>query len=740
MATNTHAQVQTPLPAQIPPGAKFLATRLKGFGIPFRIDSQDDSFIEVQLYLSEDRGKTWRFHDRKSTDQTEFPFQVNADGEYWFALKTLNRNRQLVPEGKVTQPQLVILVDTVVPELTFQIESDAAGRVECRWKAFDKYLDPKSLQILYQPMDANPDSWTKVPIELNGTARNGSYVDQVAWWPETNTQSLNVRVTIADSAGNLAQQDRRINVAPSPWRHRATATARTGDSVSSGQVMGQPPASNGVTEPTPVFPFPSADRTTQLKPATPTNTNSPPPYGANPNMVCENGVCYPRNSPLQAAQSPIPREIPRIAQAGNQSRHDLSLAIIGSVPEFTAPPVPAGYRTPADARNFQPLPQPSSPNSIAASGPAVPWNSELERWTTRNQSSSSSTLSPDSRVLPLPDNEKSVADQHLPPTNPNQMKTVGNQVIGESSTIGPNNQYRGPAQQTTPNVAPTFTSGTNFDVSNPSGSQGAVTDLVQADQQNWQSGDEQETTPRVADTSTARSGLPDVTPQPNPQSLTSVVTNSDDFDSSLQMIGSKQFRLNYGIDAIDPSGVARVDLWMTRDGGQTWNSWGNDADNTSPFPVEVTEEGRYGFRIVVHSRDGLTGRGPASGDKADIWVHVDTQSPLTQIVSVPYGRGPEAGRLAINYRVADPHLTLRPINISYSSNPDGPWTAIGEGLRNEERFLWKPTSNVPDRIFLRLEARDRAGNVGVHQLSQAIDVSGLVPRGTIHGVVPVGAQ
>jgi hypothetical protein len=63
---------------------------------------------------------------------------------------------------------------------------------------------------------------------------------------------------------------------------------------------------------------------------------------------------------------------------------------------------------------------------------------------------------------------------------------------------------------------------------------------------------------------------------------------------------------------------------------------------------------------------------------------------------------------------------------------------IEKDLRNDGRLLWKPGQNVPRRIFLRLEAVDRAGNVGVHNLAQAIDISGLTPRGTIFGVTPVG--
>ena len=85
-------------------------------------------------------------------------------------------------------------------------------------------------------------------------------------------------------------------------------------------------------------------------------------------------------------------------------------------------------------------------------------------------------------------------------------------------------------------------------------------------------------------------------------------------------------------------------------------------------------------------------------------------------------------------------LTLRPITISYAANPAGPWEIIKEGTRNDDRFAWKVSREVPEQIFLKIEAVDRAGNIGMHVLSQAVDVSGLVPRGTIHGVTPVGSQ
>ena len=79
--------------------SKVIATKLSGFGVPFKINSEDSAFIEVQLYLSRDAGKTWTFFGRKNTDETEFPFEAEEDGEYWFSLKTLSRDRRLLPEG-----------------------------------------------------------------------------------------------------------------------------------------------------------------------------------------------------------------------------------------------------------------------------------------------------------------------------------------------------------------------------------------------------------------------------------------------------------------------------------------------------------------------------------------------------------------------------------------------------------------------------------------------------------------
>ncbi len=697
------------------PNVKTIGTNLKAFGVPFKINASNDSFIEVQLYLSRDMGSTWKFHSRQSTDRNDFPFQADEDGEYWFSLKTLDRDRRLLPEGD-PQAELKIVVDTVKPTLDFRIETDAAGRVVCRWNAQDKNLSTETFQIYYQPIgERGPtQEWRKVPVELKGKARVGVYADQIAWWPETSDRQLNVAVEIRDIAGNVAQARRQVVVPQSAWRHRSQSVAQITDSnsprlPSDGTPVGERPfPQDGLMT--------SQAESNQVKAGLTTSPEKTahgplqrPANGHPPNVVCENGVCQI-----------VPTQL------------------IGSEVELADPPKPD-----QDPPSTSMPPRQSAQESGAPPPSSLIWQSDPQEQISRNRSSMGttvgSTMRPDPwlapQINPMQTMSKPVTNI---PSNPGTMKNVGDQVIGESSTMGRSNQYRGLNSRDGSELPrPTLLPGERGNQT--AGSAGHST------ASGYPENGRTEFNPPSGEFSSASFPNPgSINTQSKEAGATSPSMNEGQARTinnygagPLQIIGTKRFRLDYGIDAIDPSGVARVDLWMTRD-GRNWNAWGRDPDNQSPFPVEVQNDGSYGFRIVVHSQDGLTGQGPSTGDEADMWVLVDTQSPLAQISSVPYGRGEEAGRLVINYSVVDDQLALRPVTISYADSPQGPWNLIAEGLRNESRYVWKPNSEVPDQIYLRIEAVDKAGNVGVHVLNQAIDVSGLVPRGTIRGVSPVG--
>jgi hypothetical protein len=203
-----------------------------------------------------------------------------------------------------------------------------------------------------------------------------------------------------------------------------------------------------------------------------------------------------------------------------------------------------------------------------------------------------------------------------------------------------------------------------------------------------------------------------------------------------RMTTSRQFRLDYDVDSVGPSGVASVELWGTSDGGHSWLSWGRDADCQSPFDVTVDNDGIYGFRVVIENRSGFAGQPPRSGDLADIWVGVDSTSPAARLTSAIYGSGSQAGTLEIHWTAEDPYLTARPVTLQFSGNPAGPWTTIVAGLANDGQYYWPVDPRIPPQIYLRLEVRDEAGNVGTDQLTQPISIEGLAPKGRIRGILP----
>jgi hypothetical protein len=198
----------------------------------------------------------------------------------------------------------------------------------------------------------------------------------------------------------------------------------------------------------------------------------------------------------------------------------------------------------------------------------------------------------------------------------------------------------------------------------------------------------------------------------------------------------QRFGLEYDVNLVGSTGVSEVELWATRDGGQSWSRWGSDPDRRSPFDVEVDGEGVFGFRIVVLSRGGLASRPPQPGDEADQWVVVDTTAPRLALRGAEYGSEERAGQLAISWDAEDANLTEKSVSLYYSDREEGPWTRIVSDLANQGEYYWRVDSRIPPRIFIKVEVRDGAGNLASDQTRDAIKVEGLTPSGKIRRIIP----
>ncbi|QDT69516.1 hypothetical protein MalM25_24550 [Planctomycetes bacterium MalM25] len=205
-----------------------------------------------------------------------------------------------------------------------------------------------------------------------------------------------------------------------------------------------------------------------------------------------------------------------------------------------------------------------------------------------------------------------------------------------------------------------------------------------------------------------------------------------------RLVNNTEFEFEYELEATGRWGVAKVELWGTDNDGRSWRRFAIDGDRQSPIHVSTPGEGEYGFRLVVESVGGLEAPTPRPGDRPEAIVGVDLQAPRVTLGGARQGDGYFGDQLVIDWRADDRHLAERPIDLFYSNRPSGPWLPIATGLANSGRHSWRLQRHLPRSMYLRIEARDEAGNVGSVTTPEAIQVETPSASGSLRGVRPAG--
>ena len=229
-------RAQVPAPSTTPPAANQpapvahaapLAWRQNVFAIPFRVNAvaAANAPVEVHLHASVDQGKQWRLVERVPTSAGKFVFRAPSDGEYWFAMRTMNRNGTF-DSSEPLQAGLRVLVDTTAPQLTLTGTRGSAGEVQLQWQADDRHLKADSLKLEYQTAADQP--WrplSAAPAEAARTAQSG----KATWFPTDHRGQILVRAEVQDTAGNRVVSQTQIALTPDA----ATAAAPLGTADSS---------------------------------------------------------------------------------------------------------------------------------------------------------------------------------------------------------------------------------------------------------------------------------------------------------------------------------------------------------------------------------------------------------------------------------------------------------------------------------------------------------------------------
>jgi hypothetical protein len=198
-------------------------------------------------------------------------------------------------------------------------------------------------------------------------------------------------------------------------------------------------------------------------------------------------------------------------------------------------------------------------------------------------------------------------------------------------------------------------------------------------------------------------------------------------------VGSKRISLNYQVQGVGSSGISEVELWYTRD-GHTWQKHSARQQNRPPYVAEVDAEDLYGFTLLVHNGAGVAPKPPQEGDLPQVWVEVDTTSPAVRLLGAGVRRDADGHNLTIMWRATDKNLGARPITLTYAADPSGPWSPIATHIENTGRYVWSMPGGMPHRFYVRVEATDQAGNIGIAQTPGALLDDCSHPTASIVGV------
>jgi hypothetical protein len=201
-----------------------------------------------------------------------------------------------------------------------------------------------------------------------------------------------------------------------------------------------------------------------------------------------------------------------------------------------------------------------------------------------------------------------------------------------------------------------------------------------------------------------------------------------------RVISTTTAKIDYRIDIVGPSGVAKVEIYMTTDRGVSWIKLGEDRDRKSSVTVTLPGEGLYGIRLAITNGNGFGGRAPSAGDRPQLYVEVDASSPnvvLRQPTIVA-----SVGAIDIHWIANDANLTAEPASLFYRTRPDSNWQPIANNVKNSGVYRWAFPHDATGPFDFKLEVTDLAGNKTKVETPMPVVLDRIVPEVTLVSASP----
>jgi hypothetical protein len=245
-------------------------------------------------------------------------------------------------------------------------------------------------------------------------------------------------------------------------------------------------------------------------------------------------------------------------------------------------------------------------------------------------------------------------------------------------------------------------------------------------------------------------------PSPLPMHNSQPVASSEPVKKPLPeliYVNNHKVTLEYAVNRIGPSGVGSIELWLTKDEGESWErfAFAKDVNGEETGKQKRTfdfrdkedrpfTDGIFGLNLVVKNRAGL-GREPRSGDAPEIRIEIDTQAPIAMLYQ-PIVDPHNKEQVLLRWSAKDKNLSATPIHLEYAAKREGPWLPIKLDLENKGRFTkdeitgdysWKVPTDIPVQVYLRMRVRDKAGNESIAVTAEPQYVDLIEPNGALIG-------
>src|SRR5262249_4534122 len=136
-------------------GPRKIYTNRTAFKLPLRVEEKDRPRLqEVQLYVRSGPQGTWEMKDRADPNKTEFIYRVAQEGEYWFAVVTIDKAGVKNPPDLAQEPPgLIVVVDKQPPDLEVRPVTASSGQALLQCEVRDANPDPSKTKLEYQTAD-----------------------------------------------------------------------------------------------------------------------------------------------------------------------------------------------------------------------------------------------------------------------------------------------------------------------------------------------------------------------------------------------------------------------------------------------------------------------------------------------------------------------------------------------------------------------------------------------------------